>query len=318
MTSSLSILDDPYADEETALSATQRTKLEQWFSSELLTRGTPCANHPPKTIIIASRRHSEDITAYLLGLNKDLSDENKWHHIEYKAINDKGEALWPDMFPIEKLKQTQYDLELKGLSYQWDGLYQQDPTTNPQLIEFPKHYFTGEDLFYDILPPIDAQCSTGGIDLALGKSEHGDYSCAVKIIHCKNGHKYVDDSLLLRTPLGQFEQDCAEFFDRNDCDSILVETNFDPEFSNRLNNVAWINCHNRFYLNEVHHTNQKEVRIRKYLSSLLREHKIHFRNTPANRLIVKQIEQLFSAKNDDGPDCVCIALEMYSALTRKN
>jgi predicted phage terminase large subunit-like protein len=109
------IIDDPTKGREEADSETNRRKMKDWFSSVAYTR------LPPNGFIIIclTRWHLDDLAGWLLKEHK----HEKWTVLNLPAINDKGEALWPERFPLETLHQIKKTLTARD----WEALYQQKP-----------------------------------------------------------------------------------------------------------------------------------------------------------------------------------------------
>ena len=77
------------------------------------TRG---ANVP--IIIFGQRLHQDDLFSYLL----KGEDGNDWHHVNIKAIDDAGNARYPEVMPLQKLRTME-----KLQRYKYASQYQQDP-----------------------------------------------------------------------------------------------------------------------------------------------------------------------------------------------
>jgi predicted phage terminase large subunit-like protein len=109
------IIDDPTKGREEADSEANRRKMKDWFSSVAYTR------LPPNGFIIIclTRWHLDDLAGWLLKEHK----HEKWTVLNLPAINEKGEALWPERFPLETLQQIKKTLTDRD----WQALYQQKP-----------------------------------------------------------------------------------------------------------------------------------------------------------------------------------------------
>lgn len=77
-----------------------------------------CRGFNVPIVIIGQRLHQDDIFTYLL----NGEDGNKWEHINIKAIDDAGNARYPEVMPLEKLIQMK-----KHKKYVFSSQYQQDP-----------------------------------------------------------------------------------------------------------------------------------------------------------------------------------------------
>lgn len=109
----IGIIDDPIKNEEEARSATVKRSILGWYNTVFLTRLSKKSGH----IIMATSWATDDLAATILKNNP------RARHLKFPAINERGEALVPELHPLEKL------LEVKaGLSpAQWSALYQQSP-----------------------------------------------------------------------------------------------------------------------------------------------------------------------------------------------
>lgn len=110
----LIIVDDPVKDAESSESLVMRDKVYDWFTSVAMTRLSPKG----KVLIIMTRWHHDDLAGRVINDNPD------WEVKNMPAINDMGEALWPERFPIDVL------LERKATvgSRVFEALYQGRPT----------------------------------------------------------------------------------------------------------------------------------------------------------------------------------------------
>lgn len=111
----IGIIDDPIKNSKEALSPTVKEAIWNWYGSTFLTRLSKNSGH----IIMATRWATDDLSGRVLAKNTRVK------RLTYKAINEHGEALVPDLHPIDKL------LEMRaGVSdYFWSAMYQQSPKT---------------------------------------------------------------------------------------------------------------------------------------------------------------------------------------------
>ena len=127
----IGIIDDPFKNAEEANSETIRQKVWDWYTTTFYTRLAPGGS----IIILMTRWHEDDLVGRLLKKEKeDIKKGEKviqWEVINLPAIADEddplgrlpGEALWPERFPINVLKETKRTLG----SYWFEALYQQRP-----------------------------------------------------------------------------------------------------------------------------------------------------------------------------------------------
>jgi hypothetical protein len=89
-----------------------------------------------------SRRHPSDLSGAFLESNRDLPKKDRWHEVKFLAIQPNGRALWPERFPLAKLRQIRAELEAEGKGHLWHGLYQQDPIGASESRVFAAEWFT--------------------------------------------------------------------------------------------------------------------------------------------------------------------------------
>jgi predicted phage terminase large subunit-like protein len=111
------LIDDPVKDHAEADSDVYRDRVWNWYTSTAYTRLMPGAS----IVLIMTRWHDDDLAGRLLEEQKKGGDT--WEVLTLPAINEAGEALWPEWFDIEKLKQTEKVVGPRD----WTALYQQEP-----------------------------------------------------------------------------------------------------------------------------------------------------------------------------------------------
>lgn len=125
----LLIIDDPLKGREEAESEATRRQIWDWFTSVAYTRLMPGG----AIIIILTRWHEDDIVGRIMS-NPEISDQYEILSLPAIAEDDdamgrkKGEALWPEWYPVDVLEATRKTLSLNGSARDWASLYQQRPT----------------------------------------------------------------------------------------------------------------------------------------------------------------------------------------------
>jgi predicted phage terminase large subunit-like protein len=109
------ILDDPIKAREDADSEASRRRLRDWYTSVAYTRLMDNGS----IVVCQTRWHTDDITGWLLKEHK----HEKWVVLNLPAINKKGEALWPEKYPLKDLNNIKMTLPRRD----WEALYQQKP-----------------------------------------------------------------------------------------------------------------------------------------------------------------------------------------------
>lgn len=111
------IADDLLRDAAEAGSMIVKTALMEWWRAVFLTRQAPNA----VIALCATRWALDDVTGTIIEEGKRGGEH--WPHLHFKAINESGEALWPEWFSKEMLERRRVEVGPKV----WLCLYQNDP-----------------------------------------------------------------------------------------------------------------------------------------------------------------------------------------------
>lgn len=109
----LGIIDDPIKNAKEALSGTVKNAVWNWYVSTFKTR----LSRNSGEIIMATRWATDDLSGKIIEKNK------KAKVLAFPAIDENGNALVPELHPIDKLLETK---DILG-SYFWSAMYQQNP-----------------------------------------------------------------------------------------------------------------------------------------------------------------------------------------------
>lgn len=112
----LLLIDDPHKGEEEARSPLQRGRVQSWFRSDAYTRLMPGG----AIVIVQTRWHEADLAGYV---QDELAHEG-WEVLNLPAINEAGEALWPERFPLGALELIKASVGSRA----WEALYQGRPS----------------------------------------------------------------------------------------------------------------------------------------------------------------------------------------------
>src|SRR5699024_4102844 len=111
----LGIIDDPIKNAQEALSPTVKESVWNWYKSTFLTRMSKNSGQ----IIVATRWATDDLSGRVLAAYARAKS------IVFPAIDIDGNALVPELHPIDKLIETKETLG----DYFWSAMYQQSPKT---------------------------------------------------------------------------------------------------------------------------------------------------------------------------------------------
>lgn len=298
------ICDDIYT-EESARSVVQRQSIENWFFNTLLNRRTKCVRGQPKVITTMTPRHPEDVLSI-------IEKDSKWKVHRQPAINDKGEPLFPELWPLDKLLIKKEELESVGKLYAWQTVWMCDPSEDPMNSEFPARYF--DDIWYEELPPnlpIKATCMA--LDPSKGAdAKAGDYGALV-LGHLDNeGRIWVQESYLERATIPMIVDRAVTWLEFYKPDCFAIECNgFQEEVATRIAEEAIRRGLINIPILKIISVGNSDVgkgkaRIVVTLDPILSQKRLKFRDTPTNQRGIMQTRNFPSGDHDDYPD----ALEM--------
>jgi predicted phage terminase large subunit-like protein len=114
----LIVIDDPIKSAADAESETTRESIWEWYTGTLRTRLEPGGS----IVLTATRWHEDDLTGRLLQAAEEGGEP--WRHIHMAAIDDDGNALWPERWPVDALEKIKSAVG----SRVWQAQYQGSPT----------------------------------------------------------------------------------------------------------------------------------------------------------------------------------------------
>lgn len=155
----LGIIDDPFKDREEADSENRREAVWKWYQSTFRTRLMPGG----AILLIQTRWHDDDLAGRIL--NSGGADE--WEVLSLPAINDSGEALWPEWWPVSELEGLRRDIGER----EWSALYQQKPQPDEGVF-FKREWFQR----YDTLPTGVRYYGTSDYAVTEGKGDFTELS----------------------------------------------------------------------------------------------------------------------------------------------
>ena len=181
------IIDDPFANKESAWSESNRDAVWDWYTTAAYTRLAPGGG----VLVIMQRWHEDDLAGRLIKRMNEDPDADQFEVVHYPAIAEedeayrkKGDALHPERYDLEKLMQIKRNMSQAD----WEALYQQNPTMADG------DYFTA-DMFHtykkSTRPPVESMAVYQAWDLAIGLKERNDFSVGVTVGVDENDNHYV-------------------------------------------------------------------------------------------------------------------------------
>lgn len=111
----IGIIDDPIKNMTEARSPTVRATIESWYKTVFLTRLSKRSGQ----LIMMTRWHLEDLVGYI----RKTADPSRVKILSFKAIDEDGRPLVPDLHPLEQLEEMRATMS----PTEWAALYQQSP-----------------------------------------------------------------------------------------------------------------------------------------------------------------------------------------------
>ena len=171
------LIDDPYASMADALSELTRKNVWDWYTGTAYNRLMPGGS----IVVINHRMHEDDLCGRLLA--QQAAGGDTWEVVELPAINESGEALWPDAYPLPALERIRKNSQARF----WSALYQQRPAPDEG------DYFKADWLRpYEKTPDLKTLRVYGGSDYAVTQ-DGGDFTCHAVVGLDPEGRMYLLD-----------------------------------------------------------------------------------------------------------------------------
>jgi len=148
------IIFDDVCDQENMATALQREKTIEWLEATAMSRLYPDG----RAVCIMTRWHEQDFAAWC--------KSKGWHCIEMPAINENNEALWPEMWPLDKLAEKKeqlgtwrFDMMYQGKAHpkggaiihdEWFGYYDELPRCSLVVDSWDTAFKPGEENSYSV------------------------------------------------------------------------------------------------------------------------------------------------------------------------
>ena len=115
----LLIIDDPHSEQD-ALSESALESAYDWYTSGPRQRLQPGAS----IVVVMTRWSTKDLTAMLLK-KQGNAKADEWELVEFPAIMDDGEPMWPEYWKREELEKAKATLP----TAKWNAQWMQKPTS---------------------------------------------------------------------------------------------------------------------------------------------------------------------------------------------
>lgn len=176
------VVDDPVKNRVEAESATLREQNWSWFNEVAYTRLEGNAS----VLVPMARWHPDDLAGRLL-------KQGGWEHVNLRALDDMGNALWPEVWPAEKLEGIRDQIG----PYSWGALYDGAPRPRGGAV------FRGVTHYDPAQLPSVLKFAVG-LDLAYSARTSSDWSVAIVLGMDESGMIYVLDVVRARVDAPAF------------------------------------------------------------------------------------------------------------------
>ena len=209
----LIIIDDPIKKREEVESMVQVEKKNAEYMSNYHNRLAPGG----RMVLVGTQWSPFDIYTFAVNLCPEM-----WKVLKFPAISEAGEALWPEMWPVDVLLQKKQEYLAAGEEVVWEALYQQNPQPKSGVffrIEKIKRIKYGE-LYKGIMNYVRSW------DVAYSKDK-GDYTVGVLWGIDYMSEPYIIDVVRGRWESGERDTKILQTA-RNDPDGTLIVMPQDP------------------------------------------------------------------------------------------
>ena len=160
----LFIIDDPHSEQD---AKTGRPDVFlpawEWFQSGPLQRLMPGG----AIIIVMTRWSKLDLTGQIVSQMNKEDGVDQWEVVDFPAIKDDGEALWPEFWPVEELLAKKAGMDVRY----WNAQYMQNPVSEEGALIKREWWRTWEDE----VPP-QCEFTIMSLDAAQEANNRSDYN----------------------------------------------------------------------------------------------------------------------------------------------
>ena len=157
----LLIIDDPHSEQD-AMSPSSLENAYEWYTSGPRQRLQPGG----RIVLVMTRWSTKDLTGILLKNQKEVKGD-QWEVIEFPAIMDDGEPMWPEYWKKDELEKAKATLPVA----KWNAQWMQAPTSEEGAIIKREWWRTWKS---DKIPPLSHVIQS--YDTAFMKTETADFS----------------------------------------------------------------------------------------------------------------------------------------------
>lgn len=216
----LLIIDDPHSEQEAALAETNPEiydKTYEWYTSGPRQRLQPGG----AIVIVMTRWSKKDLTGQVIKAASQRGGED-WEVIEFPALFESGEPLWPEFWSKKEL----YALKEELPNAKWMAQYQQNPTSEASAIVKREWW-----QIWDSETPPYCEFTLMSWDTAFEKTNRSDYSaCTLWGVFYQPDNNGVEQANIIllnafrdRMEFPTLKKRAVEEYKEWDPDSVIIE-----------------------------------------------------------------------------------------------
>lgn len=341
----LVICDDLEDGQTNAATEEQREKLRNWFQSVVIPLGDPKGEKTAYVVMgttvnwdallmrllyrrsdFTSRIYKalikEPVNASLWEQcrviyqdyeNTDREQEARAFYESNKEAMDEGvQVLWQEFQPVWKLMTWKWDNGSKAFNTE----YQNNPLDEDSMIFNPETFTYWDDLNPAREFPHSEYTISMAIDVAMGKTDRGDYSAAVTTAkNKKTGVSYLLDAWGDKVHPDKFIEIITDKVIEYEPDVIGVEAVALQEyFADTLSTYLQARGYpSKRRIKKIYHRSRKELRIESMLPDIDTK-KLQFNR--GHKLLLEQLERFGQGAHDDLPDALSMSLSVSKDVKR--
>lgn len=318
------IIDDPHRDKD-AYSETVRDNIWRWYKSSARTRLMPGGGQ----LIIQTRWVLDDLTGRLIEDEGRIEEGGKWEVVRYPAIAEedeyrtptgrivnlpgpdikllrrKGDALHPERYDIEALKEHQSDPVV------WASLYQQNPTAGDAAV------FKRDEIRECLVADIPKRLAYyTAADFALSTSQRGDW-CV--LMHAGVDEK--DNLWIVDVERGKWDayeicERLIESWQRFHQDVIGIEKNhMEMAIAPFLDKLVAERGYSGFSYEPLEHGNRDKLTRARPIQARMRQGKVYIpSDAPWSEIVFKELMEFPVGRHDDTVDALAWLGQMLDTM----
>lgn len=281
-------IDDPVKDRAEAESAVVRDAVWAWYTSTAFTRLMPGG----AVILTQTRWHADDLAGRLL--DQMAAGGERWEVLNLQAIDEDGEALWPERYPLVALEGIRATIGDRD----WSALYQQSPIVSDGAV-FKVEAITVRDT------PLERGTMIRAWDLAATaatQKRSPDWTVGLLLHQSRDNRLTVCDIVRLRAGPEGVERAIVETVERDGPDTV-ISLPIDPGAAGKVQAEYLTRQLLGYTVRTSRETGSKATRAMP-VASQANVGNLSIMRAPWNRAFLEELRGFPNAQHDDQVDAL--------------